>query len=124
MFSDINSCTPEFFEFIGANLYNVHLTESTSVSKRRFRACFGVNPKICAILWDLIRPEVPRTTHPNHLLWGLMFLKVYGTEPIHASIVGANEKTFRKWQWLIITALSNIKAVCYFFLLLLNNSKL
>jgi len=95
MFSDINSCTPEFFEFIGANLYNVHLTESTSVS-----------------------------THPNHLLWGLMFLKVYGTEPIHASIVGANEKTFRKWQWLIITALSNIKAVCYFFLLLLNNSKL
>jgi hypothetical protein len=43
-------------------------------------------------------------------LWGLLFLKVYETDSVLAGIVGGiDEKTFRKWKWIIVKAISNLK---------------
>jgi hypothetical protein len=40
---------------------------------------------------------------PKHLLWSLVFIKVYSTEEVHCSIVGwPDPKTFRKWSWYFL----------------------
>ncbi len=41
-----------------------------------------------------------------------MFLIIYATENLHAFIVSAEEKTFRKWSWIIVRALSELKFAC------------
>jgi hypothetical protein len=64
---------------------------------------------------------------PKHLLWGLLFLKVYGTEDVLSDVVGMKRNTFRKWAWKIVEVLDNMEAeevsrvyvlfvVIYFFL--------
>jgi len=103
--------TAASFEFLGAEIHGFHFIRSTIVTQRRFRAFFGICPRICALIWDMIFPELPVTCHPRHLLWGLMFLKIYGTEHVHAAMVSADEKTLRKWQWEIVSALANMKVV-------------
>ena len=43
----------------------------------------------------------------QHLLWALMLLKTYETEPGIASWVGGiDEKTLRKWAWVFIEEIS------------------
>ena len=71
-------------------------SRSTGVAHRRFRAMFGVSAKVCATAWGEIRKFCPSRTKPMHLLYGLLFLKVYGTESVHSALVGCDEKTFRK----------------------------
>jgi len=66
--------------------------------RRRFRAHYGTTPGICAFLWP--RLEVfslsPKPEY-FHLLWALLFLKLYDTEEVLAGMVGGvDEKTYRK----------------------------
>ena len=79
-----------------------------TVAKRRFRALFGVSPVVCAAAWSIAGPQLPRGARPKHLLWALMFLKIYGTEHTHAAIAHVDEKTFRKWSWAILELISNL----------------
>jgi len=65
------------------------------ICERRFRSLFGVSPNLVPLLWAE-REDRPDETVPTHLLWALMFLKVYATESVHAAIAGVDEKTFRK----------------------------
>lgn len=85
-------------------------TRSTVTSHRKFRSFFGVSPNVCAELWCLIQNK-PINSKPKHLLWSLLFLKCYNVEHVNASIVEADEKTFRKWTWFFISALVNLKIV-------------
>lgn len=88
--------------------------------KRRFHAFFGTTPFICALLWAMIEPSrtLPRGYHPKHLLWALMFMKVYASEPVHRRLAGnPDEKTFRKWVWLFVHAIEGLEqSVVSFFL--------
>ena len=43
-----------------------------------------------------------------HLLWALMFLKLYAAECVLASIAAVNEKTYRKWAWAFVDALADL----------------
>jgi hypothetical protein len=87
-------------------------------SKRRFREMFGCCPKIAAAAWNKIEGNIEwtgLTTYSSrstvHLLWALLFLKVYGKEATLSSLVGGvDEKTFRKWVWLYIAALSSLES--------------
>ena len=53
-------------------------------------------------------------TMPNgvkgfHLLWGLMFLKLYASEAVRCAISGGvNEKTFRKCSWMFISRIADL----------------
>ncbi|KAG9399900.1 hypothetical protein AC1031_011321 [Aphanomyces cochlioides] len=69
---------------------------------RRFKSMFGVSPSIASILWKDLQPT-PSDAKPCHLLWALLFLKVYATEHVHAALCQVDEKTFRKWTWIMIT---------------------
>ena len=49
-----------------------------------------------------------RGAKPEHLLWGLLFMKTYAVEELHASMVGACETTFRKWAWFYAEGVANL----------------
>ena len=77
---------------------------------RNFKAHFGATPEICADIWQMINPpqHINRYARPVHLLWGLMLMRVYATEEILSAIAGVTEKTYRKWAWKFIIAVSNL----------------
>ena len=81
----------------------------------RFRATFGASPEISSEIWNMIDDEedyeLPRLAKPKHLLWGLMFLKMYCSEAVHCIIAGGDdgpvhEQTFRKWSWCFVELIS------------------
>ena len=84
------------------------LYRSRTTGHRRFREFFGCSPSICSIVWEKLSAtnSIPPTGKPVHLLWTLLFLKRYTTEHVMSSMVGADEKTLRKWIWKFIAALS------------------
>lgn len=80
-------------------------------AQENFRAFFGTTVQICAILWNELNDHslLPTRAQHKHLLWALMFLKIYGTEHVMVKLAGCkSEKTFRKWTNVYIIALSNL----------------
>ena len=72
----------------------------------RFKSLFGASSLVIAEIWHRIEETVV-LEDPNaerkHLLWALVFLKVYATEEIHCAIVGwPNAETFRKYSWYFV----------------------
>jgi hypothetical protein len=66
--------------------------------------CFSI-PK-----WKRLKP---RGGCPEHLLWGLYFMKVYPKQGPGCAVVGASSgtidpKTFRKWVWAFIVAIAEL----------------
>jgi hypothetical protein len=84
---------------------------SYNLGLRRFKAFFGVTPKICAIIWNLLSDLRPVSAKPKYLLWSLCFLKQYNTENLNHAIFGADEKTIRKWIWYFVRLLSELDIV-------------
>ena len=60
-----------------------------------FKALLEVPPLVCNLAWNILGPSLPAKTRPKHLLWALVFLKVYTTEHRNCKLTGADEKTFR-----------------------------
>ena len=69
-----------------------------------FRGHFGVAMHIFVTLWNLIASSVHEPgAHLKHLLWALLFLKMYSTESVHCGIIGwPDPKMFRKWSWYFV----------------------
>lgn len=65
---------------------------STSVVLRRFKALFGVTPLVCSVAWKKIGTNLPSKASLKHLLWSLLFLKVYATEHCNRALTGVDEK--------------------------------
>lgn len=92
---------------------------SERTQERRFKKVFGVSAATCSTLWGLLNaalPSLPNSACPVHLLWTLYFLKHYGIEEANAAFVGCDEKTYRKWCWICIDALSELDLVSQLFL--------
>ncbi|KAH9118088.1 hypothetical protein LEN26_012265 [Aphanomyces euteiches] len=53
----------------------------------------------------------PVGSRDEHLLWAMLFLKVYSSENVHATIAAVDEKTFRKWSWAILEALASLNVI-------------
>lgn len=71
----------------------------------RFRALFGVSSELVADIWNWIEARTidEPGAQPKHLLWALLFMKVYSTEEVHCAVVSwPTVKTFRKWSWYFI----------------------
>ena len=50
-------------------------------------ACFGVSAYLCVQEWDEIEEALPWEVMISHLLWTLLFLKVYGAEETMVAMV-------------------------------------
>ena len=78
---------------------------------RSFKSHFGVSIDVTSLVWDDIRQSrtCPRSMQPMHLLWGLLFLKTYGTTEVMADSVGTSRNTFRKWVWIVLRQIQKLK---------------
>lgn len=76
------------FEFMGMKM--MKWDSSTKTDKRCFIRIFGCNSKICETLCKMLLPNLKSLSGVTgkHLLWALMFLKLYAEEPTHASMAG------------------------------------
>ena len=82
------------------NMPSKDTVESTESEKRMFRATLGVSFHTVSELWNRLDPisKISNRSKPEHLLWTLVFLKVYKTEPVHLRITGCRSRdTFRQW---------------------------
>jgi hypothetical protein len=85
---------------------------AAAVECMRFRAMFGTSVEICSLLWDMIEPSdftMGKGAKSCHLLWALMFLKLYATEANLCALAGGvDEKTFRKWSGRFVSAIADL----------------
>ena len=90
---------------------------SETMVKRDFATFFGVTPTVCFKMWQLMR--IPQCTGilPVHLLWALMFFKIYGREAVLCSLAKTSTKTYRKWIWKVIPRMAGtyplLVSVCF-----------
>ena len=85
--------------------------DASAIEVTRFRSMFGTSPEICSLLWECIDPLNTMTNGVQdvHLLWGLMFLKLYVSESVNCALArGVDEKTFRKCSWMFVYAMSDL----------------
>jgi len=100
--------------FVDVGLKIIGRSQSTATQgmaqKRRWRKLFGASPVVCSCLWALIDPlnnrRLPSKAEIKHLLWALVFMRDYDVEENHAVLTGADEKTYRKWQWSFINEIA------------------
>lgn len=109
----IPNATVETFRKVTAETLQI----SESVGEERFdmkmRSCFGVSIVICTHLWNVLRLDrlLPPKTQYKHLLWALSFLKTGATEEHLSTMFFCDVKTYRKWIWEVILAISRYEAV-------------
>ncbi len=68
-----------------------------------------MSPGVASIIWDMIILRLPDNFRFYHVLWGLMFMKVYATAPVLAGKVGADEGIFREKSWKVVKAVASLK---------------
>jgi hypothetical protein len=102
---DIMSSLSDFFYNLGIQMilinHNSRRALSEATMKRRYISIFGFEPQVISTTWISIF-EGRKTCLPKHLLWALMFVKGYDCEAKLASFIGADEKTVRKYIWLVL----------------------
>jgi hypothetical protein len=72
-----------------------------------FSSHFGTPPHVVAIVWQLI--DNPEGAEPKHILWILLFLKVYESEDVLHNMVGTSKNTYRKWTDIILVEVFGLK---------------
>lgn len=103
------------FREIGHHYTKHNCNNNNNVGMRRFLSMFGISPLVCSKLWVLLSQNVESCITPHHLMWALIFLKSYNTEEVNKSIIGSDEKTVRKWVWIVIDAISRLTIVIFGF---------
>ena len=108
--------TQAFWYELGMEFLNHGRRESSFKHRReshmrRFKQSFGCTPTVLLKCWCLLSrfTELDGNVSPNHLLWAVHFLKDYGKESKNAALAGCDEKTFRKWTWVLIYAMSDLE---------------
>ena len=111
--------TPHDFEELGERMtltYGKGLQEK----ERTFCSFFGIDCRVVSDAWNIFfdidnnsffdkdRIQMLRNLKPVHVLWTLLFLKVYATEQVLSKSCRCTAKTFGKWIWIIILEMTNI----------------
>lgn len=105
----------EYFFRIGNMYTKSKMKSSQALRLRRFKSFFGVTPEVCSLVWEKIKDVVPSNSKPKYLLWCLYFMKQYSTEHVRRSLFKADEKTIRKWTWIILKPIANLNVVILIF---------
>lgn len=105
------------FESIGFELIpngDMFCQRNKETRKEVFVSFYGTEPQYCSLLWSCLmhsewrwsRPVRDKELKPEHLLFTLLFFKVYDTEKVLATMVRVDPKTFRKWAWCFAEGIS------------------
>ena len=79
-----------------------------------FKCYFGVSPFIAGCILDRLNDEhlcFQNASDVRHLLWALLFLKVYSFEEVLARLVGYTPKTYRQHVWSMLKNLAALSVV-------------
>ena len=82
--------------------------------QQKFKQCHAKSPEMVAVLWKEIIHDrwILRKTNgkpqPRHLLWALNFMQDYEEESPSSDGFNCDEKTWRKWTWIYVTAMSRL----------------
>jgi membrane protein YqaA with SNARE-associated domain len=77
-----------------------------------YQSLFGCSPEITAEIWYRVAPHGGETSltkgaEPRHLLWALLFMKLYANDTALCAMVGGVDiKTFRFWTRYFIGKMS------------------
>lgn len=104
--------TEEEFDKIIIKFMNGKRKGNEAVFERRCRSLFGLDCRLITIVWSSLEQygilqSFPQK-QPSHLLMALHFLKSYGIQTQLASIFSVDEKTYRKWTWIYVNAISKL----------------
>lgn len=81
--------------------------------ERLFQTLFGCSPDITAEIWHRItslkRGQILEAgAKPYHLLWALLFMKIYANDDVLCSMAGGvDSKTFRLWRRYFINLIAD-----------------
>jgi len=84
-----------------------------AVEDRRFREFFGCSAVVVRSLWRRLAmtSQVPYGGEPKHLLWTLLFMKVYPKENVMCTLIKVKDpKTFRGRVKDFISAIADLAA--------------
>ena len=85
--------------------------ESQKEKDKVYKSIVGCTTIIIAAIWNEIKDFVTKDIYRKHLIWALVYLKVYSTEYIHCHIVGwPDAKTFREKSWHIVECIADLKS--------------
>lgn len=90
---------------LAGSIAGKRLNPSSNEDMALFRSLFGVSPRVCLNLWHQ-HINLPPKAKPKHLLWALLYLKVYGTEQALSGMVHVTRKTYRKWVRIMVGAIA------------------
>ena len=93
---------------VGCKIIKQDSKKVTVKTYETFSSFFGVNAMVLAVVWNLLIENdlLNRGALHEHLLWGCMLMKQYTGDRVLSKIVDVDPKTFRKWAWHIIYAIS------------------
>jgi len=81
----------------------INQEEDVQDIKERFVSYFCCGYQLCLLLWRTLKRQsiIPRgdSFDRKHLLWTLLFLKLYNTNLVMADMCKCDVKTFRKQVW-------------------------
>lgn len=111
-FEDIAKPSPQDVKAIETAITDTVRFPDTWKSEKQqaYKSLFGCNSTIIATIWMEIQPLVDDCVYRKHLLWALIYLKVYSTEFVHCCMVGwPTPKTFREKSWHVVECIADIK---------------
>jgi hypothetical protein len=91
---------------------DVNTERSLQSEDRDFREFFGCGVLVFLSLWNLLdtTDSIPQKGTIEHLLWTLMFLKVYAKQRTLSALAGGvDPETFRRWCWRFIEAIASLQ---------------
>lgn len=81
---------------------------TTTAFEERWTAHFNAEPEVCFDVWQRLLEDNDdmENERPCHLLWALLYLQVYSTEPVLSGMCGCDEETFRSHVDTIVQKIS------------------
>jgi hypothetical protein len=75
----------------------------------RWISHFNTEPEVCFELWTMIQDNpadgLEYDFQPEHLLWALLFLKLYNSYTVLSGMCDCHEDTYSDWVWRILQAI-------------------
>jgi hypothetical protein len=77
------------------------------LNARQFVAFYNRTPEEAFDLWEMCAHTIEQKTHPKHLFWCLMFMKLYLPMDVLSVMLDTSLPTLNKWIWLWIESIAN-----------------
>ena len=79
--------------------------EGVDEKRLRFSSAFGVQEDVAKYIWRTVLKK-HHGIKPVHMLWALMFLKLYEPEAAAIQRWKTNRTTYRKYVWIVVNLIA------------------